>query len=135
MGGARRPGGGGGRALAVHKRSLQPPTPMRRGSRLRLVVATIGLPERVLTFTPGVPSMSPNGLVRREKAHAELPTRASSVDGQNMSRGRSEEQLPLPETSSQSWILGLGMNSSVGRLGATSGNGRLVIPGIEPRAR
>jgi hypothetical protein len=52
------------------KRSLQPPTPTRRGSRLRLVVAIIGLPGGVLIDTPGVPSMALNGVVRREKAHA-----------------------------------------------------------------
>jgi hypothetical protein len=47
-------------------------------------------------------------------AFASVPDRAlaSSVDGQNMSRGRSEEQLPLPETSPRSWIMGLGTNSS-----------------------
>jgi hypothetical protein len=75
----------------------------------RLVVAIIGL-----AFTPGVPYMAPNYDVRREKPHAEIPRRASPVAGQNLSRGRREEQLPLTETSPQSWILGREMNSSFG---------------------
>jgi hypothetical protein len=70
---------------------LSPFTNDRFNLRRRRVVAIIGLPERVLTFTPGVPDMAPNGLVCREKAHAELPRTASSVDGQNMSHCRSKE--------------------------------------------
>jgi hypothetical protein len=82
-----------------------------------------------------VPVMAPNGVVRREKAHAELPRRASSVDGQKMRRGRSEKQLPLPETSARSWILGLGINSSAGVAEQLQDNRRLLISGIEIGAR
>jgi hypothetical protein len=83
-------------------------------------MAIIGVPEaesrdeRVLIITPGVPNMAPHDVVRRGEAEAELPRRASSVDGRNMSRGRSQEQLLFPETSARSWILGLEMNSPVG---------------------
>jgi hypothetical protein len=100
---------------------------MPPGNCLRPVVSIIGRREaaiggeRVLIFTPGVPYMAPNDVVRRGEAHAAFSRRVSSVDWQNMSRGRKEWQLPLPETSPRSWIFGLGMNSSVGSRGATPG--------------
>jgi hypothetical protein len=83
-------------------------------------MAIIGVPEaesgdeRVLIVTPGVPHMAPNDVVRRGDADAELPRRASSVDGRNMSLDRSEEPLLLPGTSVRSWILGVEINPSVG---------------------
>jgi hypothetical protein len=58
---------------------LSPFTNDRFKLRRRRVVAIFGLPARVLIFTPGVPYMASND-VRREKGHAELPRRASSIN-------------------------------------------------------